>query len=104
MATKQVKVLYFEGCPNWRVAAERLGLAVEAAGLAGRVEVSYETVETPEDAERVGFRSSPTILLDGRDPWADEAGPFGLACRIYRTETGAEGSPSVAQLSTALAA
>jgi len=100
----QVKVLYFEDCPNWQVADARLREALNAAGLAAEVEVTYQAVETPEEAELVGFRGSPTILLDGRDPWADEDGPVGLSCRIYRTERGAEGAPSAVQLAEALSA
>jgi hypothetical protein len=100
MATKHVKVLYFDGCPNWQVAAGRLRQALDAAGLAGRVDVTYQAVETPEEAERAGFRGSPTILVDGRDPWP--GGGYGLACRIYQTEAGPEGSPSVQQLAGAL--
>jgi len=100
----QVKVLYFEDCPNWKVAAERLRGVLDATGIAEEVEVTYQTVETPEEAERVGFHGSPTILVDGRDPWAEHGGPFGLSCRIYRTEHGPEGSPSVAQLTEALSA
>ena len=50
------------------------------------------------------MHGSPTLLVDGRDPWADAEAPVGLACRIYRTEAGAEGSPSVAQLAEVLAA
>ena len=100
----QVKVLYFEDCPNWTLARQRLGDALADAGLTDTVEVSYQTVDTPEEAERVGFRGSPTILVDGRDPWAGDDGPVGLSCRIYRTEHGPEGSPSAAQLALALSA
>jgi hypothetical protein len=32
----QVKVLYFEDCPNWKVAAERLRGVLDGAGLARR--------------------------------------------------------------------
>lgn len=99
----QVKVLYFDDCPNWKVARQRLQEALRAAGLASTVEVSYQTVETPEEAERVGFRGSPTILVDGRDPWTDGGATGGLSCRIYVTEHGPDGAPSVAQLAQALA-
>lgn len=102
MAPMEIKVLYFEDCPNWLLARQRLDEALAAAGLADQVEVAYETVETPEDAERVGFRGSPTILIDGRDPWAGEGDPYGLSCRIYRTEDGPDGAPSPAQLAAAL--
>lgn len=99
-----VKVLYFEGCPNWKVADERLRAVLDAAGSAGEVDVTYQVVDTPEEAERVGFRGSPTILIDGHDPWARLGAPVGLSCRIYQTEHGPEGSPSVAQLAEALSA
>jgi hypothetical protein len=99
----QVKVLYFDDCPNWKMARRRLQDALLAAGLADAVDVSYQTVETADEAARVGFRGSPTILVDGRDPWADSGTTGGLSCRIYRTEHGPEGSPSVAQLAEALA-
>jgi hypothetical protein len=98
----QVKVLYFEDCPNWTTARQRLSQALDSAGLADQVDVSYQTVETPEEAERVRFRGSPTILVDGRDPWAETGGPVGLSCRIYQTEHGPEGSPSLAQLAKVL--
>jgi hypothetical protein len=98
----QVKVLYFEDCPNWTTARQRLGQALASVGLADRVEVSYQTVESPEEAKLVGFHGSPTILVDGRDPWAENGEPVGLSCRIYQTEHGPEGSPSVAQLAEAL--
>lgn len=64
--------------------------------------VSYERVDTPEDAERRHFRGSPTILIEGEDPFADDDAPVGLSCRIYQTETGPAGAPSVRQLTDAL--
>jgi hypothetical protein len=35
------------------------------------VPISEERVTTPENARRVGFRGSPTVLIDGEDPFAD---------------------------------
>ncbi len=99
----QVQVLYFGDCPNWEIARQRLDQALAAAALTERVEVTYQTVETHEEAERVGFRGSPTILVDGRDPWAESGATGGLSCRIYATEHGSDGAPSVAQLTEALA-
>jgi hypothetical protein len=99
----QVKVLYFSDCPNWKTARHRLDQALGAAGLTERVGVTCQTVETPEEAERVGFRGSPTIPVDGRDPFAGNGATGGLCCRIYATDHGPDGSPSVAQLIEALA-
>ena len=62
---------------------------VEAAGLdpAG-VEISEVTAE--DEAERLRFRGSPTIRVDGTDvdPGAAEGQPFGLTCRVYRRADG----------------
>jgi hypothetical protein len=55
-------------------------------------------VATPEDAERLRFRGSPTVLVDGRDPFAEEDAPVGLSCRVFRTREGLQGAPTVEQL------
>jgi hypothetical protein len=92
---------YFDGCPNAGLAHTRLAEALRRVGL-DPAAITLEEVSTPEDAERLGFRGSPTILIDGHDPFADDTGRPALACRIYRTETGPQGSPTVAQLEQAL--
>jgi hypothetical protein len=98
----EVRLLYFDGCPNWRDAEQRLRQALEQLGLSDSA-VSLQRVETAEDAERLAFHGSPTILVDGVDPFADPATPIGLACRVYRTPDGSDGAPTVAQLTNALA-
>ena len=87
-------MLYFDDCPNWRDADEVLGR------LAGEVEfeLTRRLVDTPEEAEALGFRGSPSILVDGVDPFAGGDEPVGLSCRIYQTPDGPAGSPTVDQL------
>jgi hypothetical protein len=92
----RVVLQYFDGCPSWRVADDRLRLALQQ--LEVDAEVVYEPVETAEDATRRDFRGSPSLLVDGRDPFADQGGPVGLSCRIYQTPEGPQGAPSVDQL------
>jgi hypothetical protein len=91
-----VLLLYVEGCPHWRTTEERLR---QALSLIGRPDVAIEhrTVDTPEAAEQIGFRGSPTVLVDGGDPFLDADAPVGLSCRVYRTEEGLAGSPTVEQ-------
>ena len=92
-----VRLLYFDDCPNWRMADARLAEALASVG--GDPEaVTYEQVTTPERATELGFRGSPTILVNGRDPFAQPEDPVGLSCRIYRTESGTEHSPTVEEL------
>lgn len=98
----RVELLYFEGCPNWRVAHERLDEALRTVGRSDVV-VQQRLVETPEAAEVLEFVGSPTIRIDGEDPFADGGARFGLACRVFRTPTGLSGSPTTAQLVEALA-
>ena len=94
----EIELLYFEDCPHWRTADERLRTVAERR----RIPITRRMVDTSEDAERHGFRGSPTILVDGRDPFATGDEPVGLSCRIYRTPEGAAGSPTVEQLETIL--
>ena len=96
----RIVIRYFEGCPHWRLADARVREALRAVGLNATVE--HDPVETHEDAVRTGFRGSPTILVDGADPWADGEAPAGLSCRIYRTEEGPQGAPTVRELGAVL--
>lgn len=101
MADMTVTLLYFDGCPNWREAETRLGEALRVVGRPAEV-VTLTAVPTPEDAERLRFRGSPTILVDGIDPFADETAPVGLACRVFETPDGLRGAPTLEQLVGAL--
>jgi len=101
-APADVRLLYFEDCPNWRIADARLKEALAEVG-ADPDAVLYEQVTTVERAEALGFRGSPTILIDGTDPFADPGVSAGLACRLYRTAGGAQPAPTVEQLRAVLA-
>ncbi|KGJ72437.1 alkylmercury lyase, partial [Cryobacterium roopkundense] len=50
------------------------------------------------EAAAVPFAGSPTILLDGADAFPTGVRIADLACRVYRTDSGFAGVPSVAQL------
>ena len=96
----EITLLYFDSCPNWRVADELLDrLAHEHQD----VTVHRRIVDTQEEAERVRFVGSPTILIDGVDPWAPEGAPVGLSCRMFTTPDGLRGSPTWDQLKAAAA-
>lgn len=99
----RVTLQYFDGCPHWRTAEDRVREAIERLGRADVV-VVHQRVRSAEQAEELSFRGSPTVLVDGRDPFADPQAPVGLACRVYGTATGASGAPTVQQLLDALAA
>ena len=94
---RDVELLYFDGCPNWRETKQRLAEALAAVG-ADPSAYRAVAVTTAEEAERLTFRGSPTVLVDGQDPFADPDAPVGLACRVYRTPDGLRGAPTVEQL------
>ena len=96
-----VELLYFDGCPNWQLADERLRVALAQVGQ-DDVRVQHRQVTSPEQAETAGFRGSPTILVDGLDPFAEPDAPVGLSCRVFRTEAGLVGVPTVEQLRAVL--
>lgn len=90
----RVQVLYFDGCPHWTLMDERVRAVAGELGLA----VEDVLVESDEDAQRLGFQGSPTLLVDGRDPFGTPGAPVGLACRIYSTPDGLAGAPTEDQL------
>lgn len=95
-----VTIQYFDDCPNWRQVEQHL-LQLRAGGA--DIELRYEIIDTPEKAERAGFRGSPSLLIDGVDPFANRDDPIGLACRVYATEDGYAPAPSLQQLKAAIA-
>ena len=92
----KVELLWFSGCPNWQETDGRLREALSLLDIDATV--MLVEVTTPEDAERLRFRGSPTVLVDGGDPFADESAPVGLSCRVFRTPDGLRGAPTVDQL------
>lgn len=97
-----VTLLYFDGCPNWTLARHRLQEAMRRAGLDEAL-LTCRRVATPEEAQAIGFAGSPTIWIDGRDPFGGESALVGFACRLYQTPAGPDGAPSADQLLAVLA-
>jgi hypothetical protein len=99
-AAMRIDVLVVPGCPNGPVLIERLAQALD-----GRddVQVATREIDTVEQADQWGMHGSPTVLVDGRDPFAAPGTPAGVSCRLYQDEAGrAQGAPSLALLRHAL--
>lgn len=97
----RVELLYFDGCPNWLVAESRLTQALSITGH-GQVPVERRRIEGVEQARAAGFLGSPTIRIDGVDPFASGTERVGLSCRLFDTPAGLRGSPTIEQLVAAL--
>ncbi|MEV4196729.1 hypothetical protein AB0J32_00080 [Micromonospora globbae] len=96
-----VQLLVVDDCPNAEGAAAVLRRALDEVGLAG-VRFATRVVADQAEAEAVGFVGSPTVLIDGRDPFAGPGQTVGLACRLYRDDGGVSGVPPLAALRRAL--
>lgn len=90
----RIDILHVADCPNLAVARSRVAEALDQAGLSATIRETE--VRTPDEAFRVGLHGSPTILVEGRDPFGGVEGS--LACRLYREGGTVEGSPTVAAL------
>lgn len=95
----RIVLQYFSGCPNWQTTKQHLETLI-SEGLAATLE--YERIDSHAQVVEKGFAGSPTVLVDGIDPFADRASTVGLTCRIYQTENGPAGTPTLKQLRTAL--
>jgi hypothetical protein len=96
----RVDILSVPDCPNVAPLQQRL-----AEVLAGRedVTVTTEVIDSPDRAAEMGMPGSPTLFVDGVDPFAGPGQVPSVSCRLYRDEAGAlTGTPSVARLRAAL--
>lgn len=96
----KVEVLHVADCPNTAVITERL-----ATLIAGRRDVTivHRVIHDEAEAVALGMTGSPTLLLDGIDPFALTDQPASLSCRLYTDESGTvSGAPSLTQLRAVL--
>lgn len=96
----ELSVLVVPDCPNDPILLERLGRALADYPDA---RVTRFVIRDEAEAVRLGMRGSPTLLVNGIDPFAAPASPASLSCRVYRDESGpSQGAPSVAALRRAV--
>jgi len=93
-APVQLRVLYFEGCPNHPPAVQRLRAVAERLGV--DVDLKEVEVKPDDDVHRLGFRGSPTVQINGVDLDPAERGRdnCGFGCRMY----GGAGVPDAAMI------
>ena len=101
---KQIDILYFEGCPGWRPAEDRVRQVVREAGLDDAVSVRLVPIETDQEAQAHRFVGSPTVRIDGHDvdPAAAHLTAFGLQCRLYQSNGRLDGVPPADLIRAAL--
>jgi hypothetical protein len=98
-----VELLVVPDCPNESVALKVLRLAFDRVGLAAQ-SVRTTVISSQEQAQERGFVGSPTILINGVDPFGAAGQSPAYACRVYATPTGFSGAPPLADVISALTA
>ena len=86
-------VLHVKDCPNLRPMLDRLAEATD-------LPVETRKVTADSEAATLGMNGSPTLLVNGIDPfaWVDQCA-CGVSCRLYRDQEGRiVPAPSVDQL------
>jgi hypothetical protein len=94
--TVDLTMLAVPDCPNAQVLERRL-----AAALAGRpaVTITRYVITNLAEAARWQMHGSPTLLVNGKDPFAEPGAAPAVACRLYRGEDGRiDGAPTEAAL------
>lgn len=98
--TVRIELLVVPGCPHEAAASELIRAAVGSAGVSASV--TRTVIATEQEAVARGFVGSPTILVNGADPFAQPGQSIGLACRLYPTADGLRGAPELGELSGAI--
>ncbi|MFG3700853.1 hypothetical protein ACGF5C_23520 [Micromonospora sp. NPDC047620] len=96
-----VQLLVVADCPNEGPAVVALRRALDEVGLSA-VPFTVRVVTSEAEAEQLGFFGSPSVLIDGGDPFAEPHHRPALACRLYRDEADVSGVPPVGLLRQAL--
>ena len=88
----KIEIQHFHGCPNSEEMIKRVKEAI--VGFEDIVEYNELLVETNELAEKINFRGSPTVLINGKDiEGREEPESASLNCRVYE-----KGLPEVEEI------
>ena len=96
----KLDIMHVPGCPG---AAILRSLLAPIVAECADIQVTWHTVHNEDQARRQGMAGSPTLLVDGTDPFGLPGQQASLSCRLYPGHDGRPGpAPSAAQLSSVL--
>ena len=98
----ELTLLTVPGCPHAAAFEDRLTTALsDHPGVL----VHRREIDDERTAAEAGMHGSPTLLINGVDPFAPPGQPPSLSCRLYRDAAGRPAAaPPVEALRQALAA
>jgi glutaredoxin len=86
-----IEFYYFDGCPSYKKALEYLKEIIDEENIDANLKLIR--VESPKEAQKVGFQGSPSIKINGQD-MEGKMGEISFTCRIYNIEGSLIGIPS----------
>lgn len=96
-----VELAIVSDCPNAEAARHVLRQAMSDLGLDSSP-VSTRVVHSEVEAREIGFVGSPSIRINGRDPFAEPGQSASVSCRLYQTPAGPQSVPTTAAIRDAL--
>jgi thioredoxin family protein len=74
---------YFDGCPNATATLQNLRNVGAELGIPAD-QINVVQVDDPDEADRLGFAGSPSVLLDGVDIYTGEKPEVAsFSCRVF---------------------
>ena len=73
----KILLLHVADCPHVGELTSRIDIALDGR----RADLVLRQVDDVQEAIRLGMRGSPTLLIDGLDPFVTDAEPT-LSCRL----------------------
>src|ERR1700704_2726389 len=82
----KLEILQVPECPNVVLLERRIAEAV--AGEHIDVAITHRVLNDQAAATEAGMTGSPTLLIDGQDPFAEPGSVPSVSCRLYRSGVG----------------
>jgi len=87
----KIEFYFFESCPSYKKALDYLEEIINEHNI--EADLKLIQVDSPEDAQKVGFQGSPSIKINGEDMEGKQNG-YSFTCRIYNIDGVLTGIPS----------
>lgn len=95
-----IELLVKPDCPNDASAAELITNAVADTRM--KATITHTIIASQAQSRQRGFTGSPSIPLNGLDPFVRPDAPPALSCRLYTTPDGLRGIPALRDLRQAI--